>query len=258
MSLHDAYARRTPYEMAFPDPAEAEDLFRLMAEEAAARGVETGDFSRFAMLGTVGSCIRELRGDEGPAAAVIEYASLVYHAFHFAGAGRRIDLLSTAAARRLVEASPAGVVSEAPVRSGYLQLPQHLFWAALTPGDPPQSVDGLFWTLGTEGLLHVLVVLSLRPDRGLLVVPLPAAPWRDRGSWLEATMREQGGDFSSSLPGADLDGLYALESAGEVLKLLARVLTILEASPPPAVSPPTPGEGPTPTTLPYSRVEPNA
>lgn len=258
MSLHDGYARQTPYELAFPDPVEAEGLFRVMAEEASAREVDTGDFSRFAMLGTVGSCIRELRGDEGPAAAVLEYASLVFHAFHFAGAGRRIDLVSTAAARWLVEASPPGVVSEAPTRSGYLQLPQHLFWTALTPGDPPQSVDGLFWTLGREDLLHVLVALSLRPDRGLLVVPLPPAPWRDRGGWMEGTMREEGDDFSSSLPGAELDGLYAFESAGEVLKLLARVLTRVEASPPSAVSPAPVGEGPKPSALPYFRVEPDA
>jgi hypothetical protein len=258
MSLHDEYARRTPYEMAFPDPDEAESLFRLMAEEASARGVETGDFARFAMLGSVGSCIRELRGEEGPAEAVLEYASLVFHAFHFTAAGQRVDLVSTAGARRLVEASPAGAVSEPPTPSGYLQLPQHLFWAALTPGEPPQSVDGLFWTLGTGDLLHVLVAMSLRPDRGLLVVPLPAAPWGDRDSWVVAAMRPEGGDFSSSLPGADLDGLYAFESAGEVLKLLARALTHIEASPASALSQAPAGEGPPPSTLPYHRLEPHA
>jgi hypothetical protein len=258
MSLHDEYARQTPFELTFPDPTEAESFFRRVSEEADARGADTGDLQQFLMLSTVGAFVRDLRGSEGPAVAVPEYGALAFHAFHFAGAGGRLDLVSTAAARHLVAEPPTKGPSQAPGRAGYLQLPQHLFWTSVSPGEPPQSVDGLFWTLGAGGLLYVLLALGLRPDRGLLVVPLPEAPWEDSGAWASGSMREEGDDFSSDMPGADLDDLYAFESAGEVLKLLTRVFVLLGEHPA-SVGAPAPVEAsPVPSTLPFFRVEPNA
>ena len=260
MSLHDEYARQTPFELTFPDPGEAESFFTLVAEEADARGARTEDLQQFLMLSSVGAFVRDLRGADGPAVAVPEYGALAFHAFHFARAGRRLDLVSTAAARHLVGDTPAPAPkpSQAPGQAGYVQLPQHLFWTSVSPGEPPQSVDGFFWTLGGDGILYVLLALGLRPDRGLLVVPLPQAPWDDRGAWLAGAMREEGGDYSSSLPGADLDNLYAFESAGEVLKLLTRIFVHLEDHPPAVCPPATAGAPPTPSILPFYRVELNA
>jgi len=258
MSLHDEYARQTPFELTFPDATEADDFFRRVAEEAEARGAQVDDLQQFLMLATVGAFVRDLRGGDGPPVAVPEYGALAFHAFHFAGAGSRVDLVSTAAARYLVGDTPTSQASEAPGSAGYVQLPQHLFWTSVTPADPPQSVDGFHWTLGAAGVLYVLLALGLRPDRGLLVVPLPEAPWSDRGAWLTAAMREEGDDFSSSLPGADLDNLYAFESAGEVLKLLTRIFVQLDSRPATVRPPATAGAPPVPSTFPFFRVEPNA
>lgn len=176
MSLHDSYARRTPFELTFPDLDEAEALFRRIAEEASARSADVGNPHQFAMLGAVGSFIGKLRGPDGPAQAVHEYGALAYHAFHFAAAGHRLDLVGTDAARALTAPDPVGGEPEPPGESGYVQLPQHLFWTTAEAGGTPQSVDGFFWTLADPGFLRVLVVLGVRADQGLLVVPLPEAP----------------------------------------------------------------------------------
>ena len=60
------------------------------------------------------------------------------------------------------------------------------------------------------------------------------------------------------MPGAELDGLYAFESAGEVLKLLTRVFVHLEGHPAAVRTPVTAGASPTPSILPFHRVELNA
>jgi len=279
MPLHDEYARLTPFEIAFPDLEEAEPSFQQVVEEAEARGVPPGDLSRFIMLGSVAALVKSLRGPEGPTEVAHEYAALAFHAFHFAGAGHRIDLVSTAVARQLagdslVWAPPAvsGEVSPATPGSaalhepgqevpsgrgqaGYVQFPQHLFWMDVSPGDPPQSVDGFFWTLGANGVLYVLLALGLSGDRGMVVVPLPEAPWADRADWLHQAMREDGADFASSLPGAELDDLYAFESAGEVLKLLARLFAHLDEMPATAMGVHPSGSSPPASKFSSFRVE---
>ena len=71
--------------------------------------------------------------------------------------------------------------------------------------------------------------------------------------------RGDGSDFSSTMPGAELDGLYAFATAGEALKLLARFFAHAAAVPA-ALRPGPPGEGepaadgPEPSSLPYVRV----
>jgi hypothetical protein len=69
----------------------------------------------------------------------------------------------------------------------------------------------------------------MRGDRpGLSVVPVAELPIADVGDWAAMEMREGGGDFTSTMPGAQLDGLYELRSTGEALKLAARVLRGLD------------------------------
>ena len=55
MPLHDAYARLTPFELAFPDPDAVDDFVRSVEEEAEAREVDASDRMAFSMLGSVGS-----------------------------------------------------------------------------------------------------------------------------------------------------------------------------------------------------------
>jgi hypothetical protein len=117
----------------------------------------------------------------------------------------------------------------------------------------------MFWTASSEGRLSVLPIVGLRPDRpGFGALSLPDAPLTHAERWMHATIRDGGGDYASALPGADLDGLYAIESAGEVLKLLARFFAHAGAVPSAHETPDRAGvgttAGPRPSALPYTRV----
>ena len=84
-------------------------------------------------------------------------------------------------------------------------------------------------------------------------------------------VRPQGDDFSTTLPGADLEGLYAIEAGGEAVKLAMRIFWYLDVFPgrvrdgelgagagvaesDSASGQGREGDGPVPTALPYRRV----
>ena len=260
MSLHDDYARVTPYELAFEDPQRIDELASAVEEEAAGRGVASRDLNGFLTLGTVDAFVREIAGEAADPAALHQYGPLAFHLVRFQREGKSLFLLSTHVARYLVEGAPDGE-PEPPATAGYLQLPQHLFWTKAA-GDAPESVDGVFWSSSSGGILHTLMVTGIRPDRpGLGAIPLPAAPLDDRSEWLELTARQEEPDFVTDLPGADLDGLYEMKTAGEIFKLLARFFAYVQGAPEAletASAPPTSEEGaqrvPSPSSLEYARV----
>jgi hypothetical protein len=185
---------------------------------------------------------------------------LLYHAVRVARAGARPLLVTETTARALVDAGEHVVSLEAPAPAGYAQLPRNLFWIQATPTDVAEPVDGLFWSLGEQGLLHILVVVGMRDDRpGVAVVPIPEAPWADAPSWLDAHIRPEGTDFTTTLPGGELDVLYSFLAAGEVLKLTARLFARVQARPDTVVdgspgSTHREGAGPIPSALPYRRI----
>jgi hypothetical protein len=267
VSLHDAYARRTPVEMAFPEWDALEALARSVDEEASRGSQDSTDFEGFLTLSAVGDAVRDLTNPDVPSEAAMPMASLLYQAVHFLRAGSPLYLLETGVVRWLASHAPeATEPPAAPARSGYVQFPQHLLWARSTASRADtESIDGAFWTLTSSGLLHVLAVSGVVPDRpGFGALPLPAAPLSDAAAWLGASARDAGRDFASSLPGAELDGLYSIETAGELLKLLGRFFVL--ASGPDARMDPRPGRtqeaaaqprpagAPPCTRLPYTRV----
>jgi hypothetical protein len=282
MSLHDDYARRTPIEMAFPDGTVLEELSAEVAREAESRRVDDTLPEAFMTMVAVGECAQRLRGPDAPPEATYPFALLLYHSVHFRRAGSRLHLLDTPAVRLLVSRVPDGGDVRPPAPAGYLQLPQHLMWTRgvrpeVRPADgaPPESVDGIFWAVTRSGMLQALPVSGLLPDRpGFGALPLPPAPLADARMWLDTDVREAGDDFASTLPGAELDGLYEVQSAGEVLKLLARFFVLigggrahLEARPgmgpaEPVAAHPTTGRragqgasgAPPPSALSYTRV----
>lgn len=276
MPIHDAYARLTPFELLLPDADFAAERFAAVEAEAAERGSDLSDPEQFVMLMAVGETLRELRGPGESSKRIGEHGSLLFHAYHFRRAGRPLWLLSAPAARFLVEAaggSPPEV--EPPGPAGYVQLPQHLFWARSEPerpvpegedgGEaPPQPVDGVFWT-AAGARLSVLAVLGVREDRpGFGVVPLPPLPVADAPAWAADEMREAGGDFRSDMPGAELESLYEIRTAGELLKLVARAFGAMargaaRAAPPSGSVEGDPDgargpDGPRPSALPYHRI----
>ena len=254
MSLHDAYARLTPFEVLFRSPAEAEALAEAVAEEAAGRGVDVSEPHAFVTMGAVTTFLRGIQGETASPESIHPYGALAWHALHFARSGFPLYLLDTSAARYLVEGSPPGT-QEGPGRSGYLQLPQHLFWTEAASG-VPEPVDGIFWKVTEPDALHVLVVTGLRQDRSALgVVALPRAPASAVASWVAIDARGDGSDFASAMPGSDLDVLYAFRTSGEIFKLLARFFAYATAVPEALVPRgATTGGAPEPSVLPFVRV----
>jgi hypothetical protein len=255
MTLHDEYARVTPFEIAFPNRDRLTALDRAVSDEASRRAVDASSLDGFLGLTAVGDFLSELHGAEVPRVALLEYGTLAYHAVQFLRHDMPLFLLATSAARRLVVTVPRAA-PEPPARAGYLQLPQHLFWTR-PEGAAPESLDGTFWTVSTERTLHLLPVTGIRPDRpGFGTLAVPAAPLGHAADWVEATVRESTNDFATDLPGAQLDRLYAIESVGEMLKLMARFFAHVAESPATVRPAPdaTPADAPRPSVLPYRRV----
>jgi len=257
MSLHDAYARLTPFEIAFPDAEAIERLVEEIDEEASSRAVDPSLVGVFLTLGSVDDFVRALQPPGASSSAMAQYGALVFHAVHFARAGHPVYLVDTSTVRSVVEGAPMGR-PQPPTPAGYLQLPQHLIWMDGGEAGAPESVDGVFWVATDDGMLHTLPVTGVLPDGpGFRALPLPEAPLADAGVWMDVDMRGSGPDFSSELPGHELDHLYAVRTAGEVLKLLARLFARVdegsglgEARHPASSQ----GPGPRPSTLPYTRV----
>lgn len=253
MSLHDAFARLTPYELSFPDMGFARAHFDAIRLEAEARQVDVRDPSAFIMLASAGQALREIRGAEDDPALIRQYGLLLYHAFHFCEEGEPLYLIETGALRDLLDKDPETLAwkpslgAAAGDAAGYAQLPQHLVWVRSDADAPPESLDGFFWTRSGDDHFGLLLALGMRGERpGLSVVALSDLPLSDAGEWSRSQMRGEGDDLSSSIPGSELEGLYELRSAGEALKLAARVLWRLECGPggAPGVSPGESGGGP--------------
>ncbi len=272
MPIHDDYARITPYELALPGRDFAEDHFGAIGEEARRRGVDPEDPGAFVLLANAGRALREIRGEADDPALIHQYGLILYHAFGFWRSGEPLCLVDTALARHLAEPGPAASSWEPRVkeRAAYVQLPQHLFWTRPDPEGPPESVDGFFWSLAPGDRIHILLASGIRGDRaGLSVLPVPGVPLAEAATWMVEDAREGGGDFRSTLPGGDLESLHSIETAGEVLKLAARVLAWLDRFPDRLSGrrgpdgPPWGGEGdaatwapgaPRPSGLPYKRL----
>ncbi len=234
MPIHDRYARLTPYELFLPDQGFAQARFPSIRKEAETRGSALNDPEGFALLGEAGAVLREIRGEGDDPRLIQQHGALLFHAFHFWREGCPLYLLETGVMRFLAETGPRqGEWSPAlPGQAGYLQLPQHLVWASGGEGSPPESLDGFFWAIPDGEKLSLLVAMGMRKDRpGLAVVPLPTLPLTTAVEWASLQVREEGEDFSSSLPGAELERLYALEAGAEVLKLAMRVFWYLDSFP---------------------------
>ena len=256
MAVHDAYARLTPYELSFPDLGFARMHFRAIRREAEARGVDLRDPTAFVMLAATGQALREIRGPDDDPALIHQYGFLLYHSYHFCEAGEPLILVAAPAVRRMLDGAveSAGWQPDLEPTAAYVQLPQHLVWVRAIEGAAPESLDGFFWVRMSDERFALLFALGMRGDRpGLSVVPVPDLPIDEAGDWARMEMREGGGDFSSTLPGAEIDRLYELHSTGEALKLAARVMLGLEREGvgDPSPAPENGGDGPRPTRLAY-------
>lgn len=264
MAIHDAYGRRTPYELLLPDPEWPEGHFPRIEGEARQRGSDLWNPAAFVMLGATGAALGEVRPDEAAEEPVHDHGLLLFHAYHFWKAGMRFALVTAATLRELVEGGRArsgAWAADLAGGAGYVQLPQHLVW--VEGGDEegedptaPESVDGFFWAASPAGVLHVALATGMRAGRpGLSVVPVPAQPLAELEAWASAPAREGGADFEARLPGAELDRLLGLRTPAEVLKLAALTLGAVEdADVPAGTVEGDGGEGPVPTSLSHALI----
>lgn len=271
MAIHDAYGRFTPYELLLPDTDFEEWCFGAIAREAEERGVDPGNPAAFVTLGAVRGALAELREEDAGAQEALDHAGILFFAYHFWRRGGGIVLAQRKTVRELLAGGEgvaggeeAGWAGELQGRAGYVQLPQHLVWME-SPGQAPESVDGFFWYGDEGGVLHLAPVAGMRRDRpGCVVVSIPPQPLTALPGWASGPAREGGGDFATSLPGAELDDLLGIRTPAEVFKLAALVLgRVARERPEPEPASPTvpsiPGSepqsdesGPRATTLPFA------
>lgn len=233
--------RPSPYHLVFGIEAVDETLFPPIAEEAEARDHPLDDPDRFLFLTGVGRLLQAIAGDPEQAAAdeaadeagpgegrgevLKQHGRLLFHAFHFWRAGKVEVGLGETQVRHLLDDPPA--VGDwplaTPAPAGYLRLPHNLVWAAAAPGLRPEPADGFFWTfLPVEGeprSLHLLMALGVRADRPGFSVVGASGILDQEPHWADLDARPGGEDFATTLPGGELDRLYSIETAGELLRL---------------------------------------
>ena len=261
MAIHDAYARLTPYELLLPDAGFPDRCFPAIEAEARERGTDLGNPAAFVMLGAVQGALEEVRSEDAGPESVHEHGCVLYFAYHMRRADTPVALVRTETVRGLlagVAAAPAtrtsddeGWADALRDSAGYVQLPQHLVW--IEEGEAPESVDGFFWAADGGFVLQLALVTGMRSDRpGYGVVPVPPQPLDSLPGWAAGPAREGGGDFTTSLPGAELDDLLGIRTPAEVFKLAALMLGRLHSARAPRVDVPLEVvQGPPPSALPY-------
>lgn len=237
MPLHDATLRTPPFLRIFPDDAARDATLDGIAREVEERGMGDDDPGAFTLLARTRQALSELRepgeGDDGGHT----HGILLFHAFHLRNAGETHFLVTVPVCRWAVEGTGGGArEGDGLPDAAYVQLPQHLFWVRESLAERPLSLDGFFWTMRGDAL-HLLGVVDAQPGTGgIRVLPLPAVPWAEREVWMAETMRDGGDDFRSEIPGSEIEGLYEIRTAGELLKLAARLDHFLARFPDRAVA----------------------
>ncbi len=242
--------RPSPYHLVFGAESIDERLFPPIAEEAEARGMAVADPDRFLFLTSVGRLLHAIAGDEGMAGAsapegtraaeaadvaeaagpagngaLRQYGRVLYHAFHFWREGKRAVEVGDGRLRWLLDdvTRVGDWTLTAPAPAGYVQLPRNLVWASPAPGMRPEPADGFFWVLvepeDAPAELHVLMPLGVRSGRPGFSIVSVTGVLDDVPHWAEADARPGGEDFRSTLPGGEMERLYSVETAAELLKL---------------------------------------
>lgn len=224
MALDDTRLRTPPYLGIFPDDATRREVLDAIALEVEERGAGDDDPGAFTLLTRTRRALAELREPGGEDDGGHAHGILLFHAFHLRNAGETHFLATVPVCRWAVEGAGAGADSPSGFPdAAYVQLPQHLFWVREAPGERPFSLDGFFRTVRGGALFLLGVAGAGAGLPGVRVLPLPPVPVDERDSWMTETMREEGGDFRSEIPGSELEGLYEIRTAGELLKLAARL-----------------------------------
>jgi hypothetical protein len=264
MAVHDAYARITPYEIAFPSLDAARSTLAQMRAEAAAAGLALDDPAQVLGLDATREAAESLGSPGGDSEEAHSLALLLGHALRFWSDGETVALISAATLRRVV----ADPLSSSPPSSerasaGYVQLPHRMVWLVSEDSPTPESVDGFFWMLTEHpGRLWALFAVGMRGDRaGFSVIPLP--PVELDGELPNELIHADPQSAAAALPGAEIEGLVTLRSTTDAARLALGAVFALWTTPAPerhAASPSpadetTPARGAPPrSALPYLRI----
>lgn len=216
-----------------------------MREQAEQMGMDTSDPAQLLELRGAAEVLRTVLSDADES-AVASFGPLLFQGYHFWRFGKRVIELDAALLRPLLtdQLQIGSWQMIPPTGAGYLQLPRNLVWARIAEGSIPEAIDGLFWTMIGAGdplvppfsRLDLLLVLGLVPNRpGFSVIEVNTTFGDDpQGHWGDVKGREDAQlDFANVLPGGELQQLHAVETTGEVLKLLSRVFWHLAQYPVP-------------------------
>lgn len=243
-------ARANPFHLGLPGQSWMTSRSSAILEEAQARGTVLEDPSSFLLLAQVGAALMDLRPDGADQArdevgqealrqeVFHSFGIFFFQAFHLLrpdpsgrASGVLISLDGDGDPVSELVAPTIPVSSEPwdlPASAGYVALPANRFWARVRgPDAPAEAVDGVGWVMrpGSPDALSVMAISGLIPGRpGFSVLPVPPVPWADAPGWANESARgdEMGMDFAPNLPGAELGGLHGIETAGELLKIVAR------------------------------------
>lgn len=230
MSDESTTGRITPYEVVFGTSGFAEREFPVINEEANRVNAQGLRRDQFAGLESVGGALAQLVPDEAEPGALDHFLAILFHCFNFWKAGHPIYAFEAPVLRNLVDAPPPLADWEAvvPNSSFYAEMPQNLFWSAVSEGLIPEPLEGFFVDVSRNRPsleVDVLMILGMRTDRpGFGVV----------GATIDLAQigeLDEPDAFASEIPGADQAGLYSIQRSSEIGILLLRLLWYIDAHP---------------------------
>jgi hypothetical protein len=225
-----------PYERVFAQPRFEDELFPAISAESELHAMDTRNADEFLQLPSTGALLEELSPPNGDKTTPVPaIAALAFQGYHFWRHGSATSRIDEATTRALLDAESAEIGTweiAAPSPAGYVQLPANLVWAKTEEGQP-EPVHGFFFTVTPhpgKGSITFLVALGVREDRaGVTAIEISVAkPVFPPGHFGDLDAREDGADFANILPGGELRGLYSVTNAGEVLKMISRILHYLQ------------------------------
>ena len=220
--------RPTPFSVAFGEIARR---FPAIAEALQQESAAPDDRDRFVLMEPVGRLLGEIVPEGAGAEAMEIHVLLLHTAFLHWSSGGAVYRIGEQALQRAI--ATRQISGELPHPALYLQLPELRVWGAPTPGAVPEPLDGMFVSKGeAPGTVAVLAIFGMRPDRpGFSAVGIEGRADGDdaAGNEIEVAAEREDGSaaFGPMLAGGSAAGLHSVASAGELLLLTCRLLTLL-------------------------------
>lgn len=149
--------------------------------------------------------------------AADEYLSLLYAAFRFQAAGRRVLAPTRERLEALLSRPAPGDLPRIPGGACYVQLPAHRIWAQVTANGPHEPLDGMFVVTDPRGDAVLLVaVLGLRSERGGFTQVTVRA---GLDGFVEARTMQRVPPFAALMDGGAAQGYRSVANAAELLTL---------------------------------------